>query len=318
MTTDDLLLILSDGRFHSGEAIAQQLNTTRASIWKYIKQLRSLGADIYSVKGKGYRIPGGLELLDQAWLTQALKSFTQPENIHVVTSIASTNQFLLNQTSNPSPQICVAEYQSSGRGRLGRNWHSPFARNIYLSMRQTLPLPIDALSGLSLAVGCRIADALTSLGAMGVQLKWPNDLRVNGRKLGGVLVEIAGQSDSGCELVIGLGLNWDMSEDSPIDQHWQNLKPLVNSRVSRNHVVATLCKALAACLTDFSQFGFSHFKADWEQLDEFKNKPVVLLQGNKKTVGVSRGVDTSGALLLEKDGSVMSFIGGEVSLRLLT
>lgn len=318
MITDDLLIILSDGRFHSGEVIAHQLNTTRASIWKHIKQLRSLGADIYSVKGKGYRIPGGLELLDHAKLTQDLETFTLPENIHVVTSIASTNQFLLNQPSSSSPQICVAEYQSSGRGRLGRNWHSPFARNIYLSMRQTLPLPIDALSGLSLAVGCRVADALTSLGAAGLQLKWPNDLRIEGKKLGGVLVEIAGQVDSGCELVIGLGLNWDMSEDSPIDQLWQNLKPMVNHKVSRNDVVSTLCKALAACLVDFSQFGFRHFKTDWAQYDEFKNKPVVLLQANKKTVGVSRGVDDSGALLLEQDGSVQSFIGGEVSLRLLT
>jgi BirA family biotin operon repressor/biotin-[acetyl-CoA-carboxylase] ligase len=215
-------------------------------------------------------------------------------------------------------QICLSEYQSTGRGRLGRRWHSPFARNVYLSVRTSLPLTIDALSGLSLAVGCSIADSLAQLGATQIGLKWPNDLRVQNRKVGGILIEIAGQSPIGADLIIGLGLNWDMPAADNVDQPWANLRPLLQDGLSRNQLVVALVHALNRCLQLFSSQGFSGFVECWNQYDDFIDKSVLLSSGETKVYGRYLGVDHAGALRLETEKGIEYFIGGELSLRQAT
>ena len=312
-----ILMILSDGRFHSGQAIAQQLAVSRSAVWKHIKQLKTMGADIYSIQGKGYQIAGGLDLLNPSYLQQSLTDLLpSPEQVTVFTSIASTNKYLMALPQTETfPRLCLAEYQSAGRGRLGRDWHSPFAHNIYLSLRCMVPLAIDALSGLSLVVGCSVATVLQRQGVADIQLKWPNDLRLKGLKVGGILVEIAGQTEEGSDLVIGLGLNWDMPQDAEIDQPWTNLKPYVQQKISRNQMIVELVKALIADLEQFSRAGFGAFLPVWQPLDEFVDQLIVLTINNRKIRGRYCGVDQSGALLLETNGQVQRFMGGEVSLR---
>lgn len=319
MIEQHILAILSDGRFHSGEAIAQQLSLSRTAVWKHIEKLKSLGAEVFSVRGKGYQIPGGLDLLNETFLQAELASVLgSKDNLQLFTSIASTNQHLLGMPACNQPRVCVAEYQSTGRGRLGRRWHSPFARNIYLSIRYTLPLSIDALSGLSLAVGCCVAECLRTLGANEVYIKWPNDLRVGNQKLGGILVEIAGQSEWGAELVIGIGLNWDMPLSDEIDQPWGNLKPLVNQNVSRNQLVIALVKQIIEGLILFGEKGFAAFIERWPPLDGMTGKRVRLVNGADEIHGEYLGIDPTGAVKIRTAQGIEHFIGGELSLRELS
>lgn len=316
MIEQKILTILSDGRFHSGEAIARQLSLSRTAVWNQIEKLKSLGAEVFSVRGKGYQIPGGLDLLNESLLKEALAStLGHQDNLRVFTSIASTNQHLLGLPSSQQPKVCVAEYQSTGRGRLGRRWHSPFARNIYLSLRQSLPLSIDALSGLSLAVGCCVAECLRDHGGQAIYLKWPNDLRVEQQKLGGILVEIAGQSEFGAELVIGLGLNWDMPLSDEVDQPWANLKPLLKQQASRNQMVIELVKQILNGLEEFAEKGFPAFTERWKLLDGLTGRQVRLINGAQEIKGEYLGVDHSGAVSIKTENGVEYFMGGELSLR---
>jgi BirA family biotin operon repressor/biotin-[acetyl-CoA-carboxylase] ligase len=311
-----ILSILKDGRFHSGEAIAKQLALSRTAVWKHIEKLKSLGANIYSVRGKGYRIPGGLDLLDETFLRENLGSLLgSADHFQLFTNIASTNQYLLSLESSPLPRVCMAEYQSTGRGRLGRPWHSPFARNIYLSMRHALPLSIDALSGLSLAVGCCVAECLRELGASGVYLKWPNDLKIEQKKLGGILVEVAGQTTIGAELVIGVGINWDMPLSDDVGQPWTNLKPLVKHGLNRNQLAVALVRHMLDGLKLFSEQGFTAFAERWSHLDGLLGKSVRLISGTREICGTYLGVDHAGALRIQTDAGVEICYGGELSLR---
>ncbi len=316
MIEQQIILILSDGKFHSGEDIAKQLQLSRTAIWKHISELKNHGIEVYSVKGRGYQIPNGLDLLDHDSVYSLLGAcLDKPEQLEVLSSIASTNRYLLSKPLNEKPMVCLAEYQSAGRGRLGRNWYSPFARNLYLSIKMKLPIGIEALSGLSLAVGCAVAQSCDELGVEKIRLKWPNDLRIEGAKVGGVLVELATQAQQGADVVVGLGVNWDMPDSSVIDQKWYNLKPLVNDGITRNTAAAKFIEAIINALGQFCEHGFTSFKACWDKYDECKGEIVTLLFPKKRIHGKCLGVDDSGAILLEHEGKVHRFIGGEISLR---
>ncbi len=312
---EKVLSALADGKFHSGEQLATEIGVTRAAIWKSVKQLELEGAKIDAVRGKGYRIFAGLDLLDKQILSDGLSELVSSNNIHLFRSIASTNQFLLNLDSDGVTHICLSEYQSSGRGRLGRNWHSPFAQNIYLSIKKIISLPIESLSGLSLAVGVGVAQALKKLGVAEVKLKWPNDLRVEQKKAGGILVEIARSQPIGTELVIGIGLNWDMPENQQIDQAWVNLKSFANKGISRNTVVISVIQNVLYAVEEFAVNGFNELRAVWQQFDEFVGQDVKLLMGSKVVQGHYMNVDASGAVELKIDGELKRFVGGEISLR---
>ncbi len=318
MSVEKVLLLLSDGEFHSGEKLAKELSVSRTSVWKYIEKLKTLGADIYSVKGKGYRIPGGLDLIRVERLYERIKHLVKKENLHFFTSIASTNQFLLSKVDIQELQVCSAEFQSLGRGRLGRVWHSPFAKNIYLSVRQSLPIPPDRLSGFSLAIGCAIANCFDSLGAHGIRLKWPNDLRIESKKVGGILVELASHNQCSTDIVVGVGINWNMPESQPIEQSWCNLAPFCQPGLIRETVIASLLEAITGAMTHFSENGFEVFNESWKQYDEFMDKPVRLIAGKTVVEGVYRGIDDEGAVLVQRDNKLERYNGGELSLRELT
>lgn len=315
MSVEKVLYFLSDGEFHSGETIANQLNVSRTAVWKYIEKLKDLGADIYSVKGKGYRIPGGLDLIRVERLYERIKHLVKKENLHFFTSIASTNQFLLSKADIDDLQVCSAEFQSLGRGRLGRVWHSPFAKNIYLSVRRTLPIPADRLSGFSLAIGCAIASCFDSMGAHGIRLKWPNDLRIEGRKVGGILVELASHNHCSTDIVVGIGINWNMPDSQPIAQSWCNLAPFCEHGLMREKVIADLLEAITNAMVQFSENGFEVFNESWKQYDEFMDKPVKLIAGKTVVEGIYRGIDDEGAVLIQRDNKLERYNGGELSLR---
>jgi len=308
-----LISILSDGEFHSGEQLGTELGMSRAAINKHIQTVRDWGVDIFTVPGKGYRLPSPIQLLDEAQIL----SFLPEGRVSVLPVIDSTNQYLLDRIATlSSGDACVAEYQQAGRGRRGRKWFSPFGSNLYLSMYWKLEQGPAAAMGLSLVIGIIMAEVLQKLGAADVRVKWPNDLYLKDRKLAGILVELTGKTGDAAHLVIGAGINLRMREPSAdsIDQGWINLQE-AGVNIDRNQLTATLLTELRLALRQFEIDGLAPFISRWRSLDNFIDRPVKLLIGEQEIHGIERGIDQQGALLLEQDGVIKPYIGGEISLR---
>lgn len=308
-----LISILSDGEFHSGEQLGTELGMSRAAINKHIQTVRDWGVDIFTVPGKGYSLPAPIQLLDE----QQILSFLPEGRVSVLPVIDSTNQYLLDRiTTLASGDACVAEYQQAGRGRRGRKWFSPFGSNLYLSMYWKLEQGPAAAMGLSLVIGIIMAEVLQKLGAEDVRVKWPNDLYLKDRKLAGILVELTGKTGDAAHLVIGAGINLKMREPSAdsIDQGWINLQE-AGVNIDRNQLTSTLLSELRLALRQFEIDGLAPFISRWRSLDNFIDRPVKLLIGEQEIHGIERGIDQQGALLLEQDGVIKPYIGGEISLR---
>lgn len=309
-----LIGLLADGQFRTGKQLGEHLGISRAGVWKRMQRLQEWGLALESVKGKGYRLSRPLDLLDTDWLAKQLKSVDL--YCHPVTD--STNADALLLPDSPRPQAVVAECQRQGRGRRGRQWQSPFAANLYLSVRYSLACGVTGLGGLSLAVGVAVAQTLAShCPGLSPVLKWPNDIWVNGAKLGGILVEVAGEMDGQVTVVVGVGINAGMTPDQAreIDQSWTDLASELGVAPPRTPLAAALLKAVISMLEQFSKEGFAPFVAAFEALDSCLDAPVTVQSGERQLMGVARGVSPEGALLLEQQGSLQEIHGGEVSLR---
>ena len=308
-----LISILADAEFHSGEQLGERLGMSRAAINKHIQTLRDWGVDVFTVPGKGYSLPEPIQLLDEEQIARQIEH----GRVTVLPVIDSTNQYLLDRLSElQSGDACVAEYQQAGRGRRGRKWFSPFGSNLYLSMYWRLEQGPAAAIGLSLVIGIVIAEVLQSLGADKVRVKWPNDLYLQDRKLSGILVELTGKTGDAAQIVSGAGINLMMRrvESDVVNQGWISLQEAGIS-IDRNTLAACLIKELRAGFHLFENEGLAPYLTRWEKLDNFINRPVKLIIGDKEIFGISRGIDAQGALLLEQDGVVKPWIGGEISLR---
>lgn len=323
MISDEVLIgFLSDGSVHSGADIGLQLGVSRTAIWKRLKKLSALGLVVESVKGSGYRLSQKVELLGKetikAHLSEAAKAIV--DDLHVLSMTDSTNNYLLERIKNKQglgiANICLAEYQSSGRGRRGRTWASPYGSNLYLSIDWQFEAGVAALEGLSLAVGVVIARALADLDVTGVSLKWPNDILVNGAKLGGILIDVRGDHAGPCRIVVGVGINVNMSKQSvAIDQLWTDISTICGE-VSRNLLAATIIEELIALLAAFESTGLKPFVDQWQHLDAFSNQLVDVISGAQKVSGICRGIADNGALVIDCNGVKKYMHGGELSLRL--
>ncbi|MFT5083701.1 MAG: BirA family biotin operon repressor/biotin-[acetyl-CoA-carboxylase] ligase [Lentisphaeria bacterium] len=322
-----LLRCLADGCFHSGESLGHTLGVSRAAIWKILQGFSSLGVEVERQKGRGYRIVGGLSLLDEKEIRAYIGNPLVDElgSIVIAPVIDSTNRYLLDNLQGADGSgrgsACLAEMQEAGRGRRGRVWVSPFARNIYMSVSWQFEQGIAALEGLSLAVGVAIVQSLAGLGFSGVQLKWPNDILVDNKKLGGVLLEIAGDVSGQCYVVVGVGINVDMPGDlqEVISQPWLDLARLACvsgvKLPSRSHLAGALLAEMLQVLRTYESLGFEHYRSRWQELSAHAGQTVALITASKEVRGVMMGVSSSGALRLEVDGVERQFVGGEISLR---
>jgi len=315
-----LLKILSDGSFHSGDALGVELGVGRSAIWRHVQTLRGYGLDIYAVTGRGYRLRTPLELLCESQIIDSLPNAVRPliADIDFHPTLDSTNSYLMRPEALalPSGSVCLAEYQTAGRGRQGRRWVSSFGANLCFSLAWRFNCGPDGLSGLSLAVAVALAEGLSSLGLERPGLKWPNDLYIDGRKLSGILLEMSGEFSGASRVVIGVGVNVRAPSeiDESIDQPWIALDELLPEPVSRNHAAGVLIGSLAAAMLEFQKAGFAPFLARWQQMDVMSGKDVTLQQAQSVIEGRARGVDTTGALLIEREGKVSRYLSGDVSL----
>ena len=318
-----LVQLLADGRFHSGSTLGDKLGIGRGAVWRRVQSLESLGLEVFSVPGKGYRLARPLEFLRPDRIREELTENSAPllSGLEVLAELDSTNEYLLQQARDglASGHACFAEYQSAGRGRRGRNWVSPFGASIYFSVFRRFELEPDTLQGLSLAVGVGLAAALKAIGVDEVGLKWPNDLVCEGRKLGGVLIELFGEPAGPWGVVVGIGVNVSLPRAcaAEIDQPWVDLDSVIEGAVARNRVAGQLLHHVLLALERFSAEGFAPFRRSWERCDIARDRSVVLTAERDVTHGRACGVDETGALLLSVGGRVQRFLTGDLSLRIV-
>jgi BirA family biotin operon repressor/biotin-[acetyl-CoA-carboxylase] ligase len=317
-----ILTLLADGEFHSGTLLANLLGISRAAVCKYIKQLsEQLDLTIIAVSGKGYRLDNPLELLAstqiEAMLNEQSKALISLLEVH--DQIDSTNRYLVEHARYQvaSGLVCFAEQQTAGKGRRGREWVSPFGSNIYLSIAWQFPQGgYAAIAGLSLAVGVMVIRALKEQQIHEVGLKWPNDIMSQGKKLGGILIEVTGEVDGGCSVVIGVGLNLLLPESKAqnITQAWTDIAQITGQRSARNALAGSLLNHLLPVIADFETVGIKRYLDEWRAYDCLKGLPATLFIAQQAITGIIEGVNDDGLLLLKRDnGTVQAFASGEVS-----
>lgn len=321
----DIVRLLADGGEHSGEVLAATLAVSRAAVWKQVRQLEAWGLEVGAVPGRGYRLPGPLDLLDAPRIETALPERVRDRlrRLEVAAELESTNETLLAVDDLPPGRFDVqlAEFQHQGRGRRGRRWIAPFGSGLCLSLNWSLPEVPPELPALSLVVGVALRRALERLGVAGVGLKWPNDVLLDGGKLGGVLIEMRAEAGGPAYLVIGIGLNVRLA---PAARSAIGATGLVAAALedasgskppARTELAAAVIARIVEAVEEFEQRGFVPFRDEWRAADALAGRAARVAYGTEVIEGTARGIDDDGALLLDIDGRLRRFVSGEASLR---
>ena len=325
-TRTDVIELLADGELHSGADLARRMDCSRTAIWKRLQRLQEFDLEVEAMPGRGYRLSRAIELLDadaiRNGLTADVAAAVESLELHAVTG--STNE-ILSAGAMASPdriRVALAEYQTGGRGRRGRRWLSPFGSGLCLSVGWTFSLTPPNLPALSLAVGVAVHRALSAWCPAGIGLKWPNDIVADDRKLGGMLIDVRGESSGPIAVVIGIGINIDtvagLAERLDTDDSLQPvcLNDLAGGRaVSRNAVAAAIVNALHGVLHEFQATGFKSMADEWRQRDVMCGRAICLRIGDRAQTGVAVGIDDSGALLFDDGTNVTAVLAGDVTLR---
>lgn len=319
-----ILAVLADGKFHSGEALAQRFGVTRATVYNAIQSVEALGITVFSVRGRGYRLPKAVTLLDVDAIVQACGEYASWFHVQVLAQVDSTNRYLMQESARGIAHgTCVAAHiQTAGRGRRGRTWLSQLGGSLTFSLLWRFQCGAAGLSGLSLVVGLALVRALHSLGLAEIQLKWPNDLLVQHQgqwhKLGGILIELQGDMEGPSAAVIGIGLNLEIASEmrQNIDQPVLGMNALSAQALDPNVLLGRCLSQLAIHLTQFAEQGFAYFQHEWTAVHAFHQQPVNLLLANGQTVpGQVLGVAEEGSLLVETAAGQQRFNAGEISVR---
>lgn len=240
---------------------------------------------------------------------QAILTALSPYSVHYHRTISSTNEFITNQINQlKKGDLCLAEYQTAGRGRRGRQWLSPFAGQLIFSFYWTID-PKKALDGLSLVIGLAIAEALNA------KVKWPNDILLSGRKLGGILVEIINHKNGLLNLVVGIGINVKLPQSTEISQPYAQLTEQ-DPDIDREMILVKVIQCIYSRLAQFEEKGIDEeFMQQWINYNEFFGDEVNVFTEQDAISGIEQGIDKRGYLKVITDEGERYFNAGEVSLR---
>jgi len=316
-----LLSMISDGDIHSGEELATQLNISRAAIWKSIKYLKSLDLHVEAVRGKGYRLLNQIELFSEKRIKKSLSPTARKccQDIEVLFKTESTNLHLFNQLGSEQihGNVVLAEYQSQGRGRRGNKWISPIGSGVCFSVGWRFDIAPAAPGLLSLYMGVATARSLQAIRLKNVGLKWPNDIVIMNKKLGGILLEMRGEAGGPVDVIIGIGINYELPKAviSGIDQPVIDICSLTDQRLSRNRIAATLLSNIFEILENIKSGEDLELLDEWRQYDNYTEQKARLILPDKEVNGVLKGVDNQGSLLMSVNGKLMSYPSGELSLQ---
>ena len=317
--TLEVLRLLEDGAFHSGEALARTLGMTRGTVSNALADVDALGLVVDKIHGRGYRLVTPVQWLSRDRIEQHLGASASRFQIDIADQIGSTNTEMLRRASlgAPSGSVLAAESQTQGRGRRGRDWHSSPGGALTFSMLRRFDQGAGFLSGLSLVVGIALARVIRKEGLADAMLKWPNDLLWRHLKLAGILIELAGDVMGPTVAVIGIGLNLRLPDNvkSRIDQPVVDLEK-AGIETDRNRLFAALLLGLDEVIGEFSREGFAPLREEWNGLHAYHDKMVRMrMPDGSEMEGTVRGADDDGALGIQTRSGARKFYGGEISLR---
>ena len=317
--TLEVLRLLEDGKFHSGETIGRTIGITRESVSNALENVEQHGLALERVRGRGYRLLTPVRWLNSAHIIEHLGKHAGEFSIEVVDKTGSTNDDLIARAAHgaPSGLVRVAELQTAGRGRRGRSWHSGLGGALTFSLLQRFEHGAGVLSGLSLAVGIALLRVLRREGVPDAKLKWPNDVLWRHMKIAGILIELAGDVMGPTCAVIGVGMNVRLPESvvSQIDQPVTDLA-CAGVNVDRNRLLGKILAELANVLGVFSREGLAPLKSEWDRSHAYHDKMVrIRMPDNTEQEGRVAGVAEDGALLLAVRSGTRKFYGGELTLR---
>lgn len=323
--TFPLLRLLVDGKFHSGETLARHLGISRASVSNALRRADDFGLRVFRIRGRGYCLNDPPQWLDAERIQAQLGTLAGKIRVDVLDHASSSNTLLLQRAARgaPSGSVLAVEWQSAGRGRMGRTWHSGLGSALTFSMLWRFDQGLAALSGLSLAVGVALIRTLRRLGLDNAALKWPNDVLGSDGKLAGILIEAQGDMLGPSMAVIGIGLNMSLPQRwlGQIDQPATSLKAMAEQQggvviPDRNVLLALILAELNDMLDRFSAQGFETVKVEWERYHALHNRAArLLLPDGASVAGTVRGVSREGALVLETERGTQMYHAGEVSVR---
>ena len=315
------LRALSDGRFHSGEEVARSLGRSRATLSEALRIAPELGVDLFSVRGKGYRLASPIEFLDAGLVAARLAAEGSPVRLEVLDQVDSTSTRLLERAAAgaPSGTCLAAEWQACGRGRRGRSWISTVGGSLTFSLLWRFERGAGHLGGLSLAAGAAVARALATCGVERAQVKWPNDVVADFRKLAGILVETSGEIQGPTLAVVGVGVNYRLGERAMdrIDQPVADVAHCASPVPSRSVLLAVLLSHLGRALEDFDRRGFPGVRDEWRSLHAYQGRPVRVVPPREGPYDAEVvDVAPDGALVVRTaDGRTLSLASAEISLR---
>lgn len=319
----EFLKILADGEVHSGEVLARQTGVSRTAVWKQLNKLRGKNLEVITVKGQGYRLASPLELLDPDLISSSLAADTAGaiQSVECYFETISTNQLLLEhlQTASIHGRVVLSEFQSAGRGRGSNKWLGGLGAGLYISLGWHFDLAPPGMSALSLAAGVSVARVLNTLVEETVGLKWPNDLVCNGAKVAGILIESRGQHAGMVDVVIGVGINFDLPGGivDQIEQKVTDLKTIAGSLPPRNRVAADIIDGVVDMLIHYPERGFEPWIDSWRSLDICRGRDAELHLGGRILRGEVIDIDEQGMLIMYVDNARQKYSSGELSLRLI-
>ena len=318
--TWQLLNLLADGKFHSGEVVARQLGVSRASVCNALAGVEDYGVALHRIRGRGYRLAHPWQRLEREEIWHWLGKDAAKFDIDILAQATSSNALLLQRAGlevSAGGSVLAVEMQTAGRGRMGRIWHSGLGTALTFSLLWRFDCGLNALSGLGLAVGVAQLRALHKLGARGVQLKWPNDILTGQGKLGGALIEAQGDMLGPSAVVIGIGMNCTLPPNlaRQIDQPASALDEVCAPLPTRNRLLAVLLQELDTVLRQFAQHGFAAVREEWERYHIHQNQAIKLRLPDGTTLsGIARGVSDSGEICVETAGGMRRVNSGEVGV----
>jgi BirA family biotin operon repressor/biotin-[acetyl-CoA-carboxylase] ligase len=307
--------------FVSGEAISQTLGVSRNAVHKHVNSLRKRGYDIVGVSRRGYRLEDEPCRLSMALITERTEQSVFGRSFRYHDEIESTNVEAKKLAAAGAPEgtVVIAESQSAGRGRLGRRWTSPAGKGLLFSVLLRPPVSMADAHLLTLVAATAACDAIESLVSVPMRIKWPNDLFIDDRKVGGILLEVAGEQDAIDWVVVGIGLNVNTEySELPVALRRTavSLKVACGKPVDRSELLARLLLALEEAYLDAVRNGFSRILSQFRERDYLLKRCVSVQTRRGSVVGEAAGIDDKGALLVQlPHRHVQRFHSGDVTLR---
>lgn len=313
--------LLADRRSYQKLNIAEILHLSEEEFDSLLLRFSNLCITFHENKGI-LSLDSSLNLLEKALIEKNLSSTALSRLVlHApYLSVNSTNK-IVRELASKSPDrwhACVTEHQSAGRGRQGKVWVAPIGKNIIMSLSIKLDSLVADVGLVSLLVGISLVNALEDLNIVGLKIKWPNDIYWGDSKLAGILIESIKILDGDVRLIVGIGLNVELEHDEGkrIDQSYTDLKRISGASHCRNKLIARILNQLTTNFDEFQRARFNGFKSEWARLDYLSEKTVILTGGNHdQVVGVAKGVNEQGHLLVQADDRLLTILSGDVSVR---